>query len=168
MHFLALFPTNINSQVPPYCPPRSGQKSSQADTIDWAKVTLGINVSQSQISKWASNLFKHLDETQNLSLPTSTRHYKRDLYDLELALYSWMKHYETRVPITDQALRVKAGQLFNMMPMYQGQREPTWSNGWLEKFQKAHSIHKTRRYGEASSVSTINAEDEINSIREAL
>ncbi|KAI0992652.1 hypothetical protein K3495_g15533 [Podosphaera aphanis] len=79
-----------------------------------------------------------------------------------------MKHYETRVPITGQALRVKAGQLFNMMPMYQGQREPTWSNGWLEKFQKAHGIHKTRRYGEASSVSTVNAEDEINSIREAL
>ncbi|KAI0998405.1 hypothetical protein K3495_g9790 [Podosphaera aphanis] len=35
-----------------------------------------------------------------------------------------------------------------MMPIYKAQREPTWSNGWLEKFQKAH--------------------DEINSIREAL
>ncbi|KAI1000685.1 hypothetical protein K3495_g7512 [Podosphaera aphanis] len=79
-----------------------------------------------------------------------------------------MKYYETRVPITSQVLRVKAVQLSNMMPMYQGQREPTWSNGWLEKFQKSHSIHKTRRYGESSSVSTVNAEDEINSIREAL
>ncbi|KAI0993560.1 hypothetical protein K3495_g14624 [Podosphaera aphanis] len=79
-----------------------------------------------------------------------------------------MKHYETRVPITGQDLRVKAGQLFKMMPMYQDQREPTWSNGWLEKFQKAHGMHKTRRYGEASSVSTVDAEAEINSIREAL
>ncbi|KAI0996982.1 hypothetical protein K3495_g11201 [Podosphaera aphanis] len=79
-----------------------------------------------------------------------------------------MKHYETRVPITGQALRVKAGQLFNIMPMYQGQREPTWSNGWLQNFQKAYGIHKTRRYGETSSVSTVNAEDEVNSIWEAL
>ncbi|KAI0996985.1 hypothetical protein K3495_g11199 [Podosphaera aphanis] len=55
--------------------PVAGEKPSQTDTIDWAKETLGINVSLSQISKWASNLFKHLNESQNLSLPTSKRHY---------------------------------------------------------------------------------------------
>ncbi|KAI0994099.1 hypothetical protein K3495_g14085 [Podosphaera aphanis] len=87
--------------------PVTGEKPSQADIIDWAKETLGINVSRSQISKWASNIFKHLDETQNQSFPTSKRHYQRVLYDLELALYYWMKHYKTRVPITGQALRVK-------------------------------------------------------------
>ncbi|KAI0994130.1 hypothetical protein K3495_g14053 [Podosphaera aphanis] len=95
--------------------PVTGEKPSQTDTIDWAKETLGINVSQSQISKWASNLFKHLGETQNQSLPTSKRHYKRNLYDLELALYFRMKYYETRVPIIGQALRVKAGQLFKII-----------------------------------------------------
>ncbi|KAI1000818.1 hypothetical protein K3495_g7383 [Podosphaera aphanis] len=129
----------------------TGNKPSQSETIIWAKNTLGIEISQPQVSKWSSDRFMHLAAPRDKSLTTHTstpkRRRERNLHNLELALYTWMKQYETRAPITGDALSVKASKLFHMMPMYRDQTEPLWSNGWLHRFQQLYGIHKTRRYG---------------------
>ncbi|KAI0998367.1 hypothetical protein K3495_g9828 [Podosphaera aphanis] len=69
--------------------------------------------------------------------------------------------------ITGDALRVKASKLFHMMPMYRDQTEPAWSNGWFQRFQQLYGIHKTRRYGEASSA-LASHDEEIRTIQQAL
>ncbi|KAI1001616.1 hypothetical protein K3495_g6586 [Podosphaera aphanis] len=99
----------------------TGKKPSLVETIICAKNTIGNEISQPQVSKWSSDRVKHLDAPQEKSFPTYTttpkRHRERNLHNLELALYTWMKQYETRVPTTGDALRVKASKLFRMMPM---------------------------------------------------
>ncbi|KAI0999334.1 hypothetical protein K3495_g8861 [Podosphaera aphanis] len=101
--------------------PLASKKSCQAETIFFAENTLGIEISQPQVSKRSSDWFDHLDAPQDKSFPscilTPNRDRERNLHNLELALYTWMKQYETRVAITGDALRVKASKLFHMMPM---------------------------------------------------
>ncbi|KAI0993751.1 hypothetical protein K3495_g14434 [Podosphaera aphanis] len=149
----------------------TGKKPSQSETILWAKDTLGIEISQPQVSKWSSDRFKHLAAPQDKSLTTYTstpkRRRERNLHNLELALYTWLKQYETRTLITGNVLRVKASKLFHMMPMYRDQTEPAWSNGWLQRFQQLYGILKTRRYGEASSA-LASYDEEISTIQQAL
>ncbi|KAI0998774.1 hypothetical protein K3495_g9422 [Podosphaera aphanis] len=53
------------------------------------------------------------------------------------------------------------------MPMYRDQTEPAWSNGWPQRFQQLYGIHKTRRYGEASSA-LASHDEEIRTIQQAL
>ncbi|KAI0997199.1 hypothetical protein K3495_g10987 [Podosphaera aphanis] len=53
------------------------------------------------------------------------------------------------------------------MPMYRDQTEPAWSNGWLQRFQQLYGIHKTRRYGDASSA-LASHDEEIRTIQQAL
>ncbi|KAI0994333.1 hypothetical protein K3495_g13849 [Podosphaera aphanis] len=148
-----------------------GPKPSQSETTLWAKNTLGIETSQPQVSNWSSDRFKHLAAPQDKSLTTYTstpkRRRERNLHNLELALYTWLKQYETRTPITGDALCVKASKLFHMVPMYRDQTEPAWSNGWFQRFQQLYGIHKTRRYSEASS--TLASHDkETRTIQQAL
>ncbi|KAI1007535.1 hypothetical protein K3495_g686 [Podosphaera aphanis] len=149
----------------------TGKKRSQSETMIWAKNILGIYIFQPQVFKWSSDRFKHLAAPQDNSLTTYTsapKHRReRNLHNLELALYTWMKQYETRAPIAGNALRVKASKLFHMMPMYRDQTEPAWSNGWLHRFQQLYGIHKTRRYGEASSA-LASHDKEIRTIQLAL
>ncbi|KAI0993820.1 hypothetical protein K3495_g14364 [Podosphaera aphanis] len=149
----------------------TGPKPSQSETILWAKNTLGIEISQPQVSKWSSDRFKPLAAPQDKSLTTYTstpkRRRERNLLDLELFLYTWLKQYETRAPITGGALRVKASKLFHMMPMYRDQTETAWSNGWYQRFQQLYGIHMTRRYGEASSTLACH-DEEIRTIQQAL
>ncbi|KAI0998912.1 hypothetical protein K3495_g9285 [Podosphaera aphanis] len=148
-----------------------GKKPSQSETILWAKNTLGIEISQPQVYKWSSDQFKHLAAPQDKSLTTYTSTPKRrresNLHNLELALYTWIKQYETRAPITGDALRVKASKLFHMMPMYRDQTEPAWSYEWLQRFQQLYGIHKTRRYGEVSSA-LASHDKRIRTIQQAL
>ncbi|KAI0997609.1 hypothetical protein K3495_g10580 [Podosphaera aphanis] len=53
------------------------------------------------------------------------------------------------------------------MPMYIDQTKPVWSNGWLQRFQQLYGIHKTPRYGEASSA-LASHDEEIRTIQQAL
>ncbi|KAI1004767.1 hypothetical protein K3495_g3449 [Podosphaera aphanis] len=102
--------SNIKSKgLPPndmHSSPKSnvGRYPSQSETILWAKNTLGIEISQTQVSKWSSDRFKHLAAPQDKSLTTYTstpkRRRERNLHNLELALYTWLKQYETRALIT--------------------------------------------------------------------
>ncbi|KAI0997607.1 hypothetical protein K3495_g10579 [Podosphaera aphanis] len=73
----------------------TGKKPSQSELIIWAKNTLGIEISQPQVSKWSSDRFKHLAAPQDKSLTTYTstpkRRSERNLHNLELTLYTWMK-----------------------------------------------------------------------------
>ncbi|KAI1005352.1 hypothetical protein K3495_g2872 [Podosphaera aphanis] len=94
--------------------------------------SIGIEITQPQVSKWSSNRIKHPDAPEDKSSPTCTstlkRRRERNLHSFELALYTWMKQiekqYETRVPITGDNLHVKASKLFRIMPVYKDQTEP--------------------------------------------
>lgn len=151
----------------------TGKMPTQSETIFWAKNTLEIEISQPQVSKWSSDRFKHLDTPQDKLLTSCTctsipkRRRERNLHNLELALYTWMKQFETRAPITGDVLRVKANKLFHMMPMYRDQTEPAWSKGWLQRFQQLYGIRKTRRYGEAGSTPA-GYNEEIRIIQQSL
>ncbi|KAI0994783.1 hypothetical protein K3495_g13399 [Podosphaera aphanis] len=78
----------------------SGKKPTQSETIIWAKNTLGIEISQPQVSKWSFDRLKHLAAPQDKSLTAYTttpkRRRERNLHNLELALYTWLKQNETR------------------------------------------------------------------------
>ncbi|KAI0998718.1 hypothetical protein K3495_g9480 [Podosphaera aphanis] len=54
-----------------------GKKPSQSEIILRAKNTLGIEISQPQVSKWSSDRFKHLAAPEDKSLTTYTSNPKR-------------------------------------------------------------------------------------------
>lgn len=148
-----------------------GHKPSQADAITWARETLDITINQSQVSKWTSDKFKHLD-TASTRAPKAAaekkRRRERSYHSLELALFTWMRRMEVDYPITGAILQEKASQLFKKMPMYQSQKEPKWSNGWLYNFQKEYGINKSRRFGEAASAAAINCDEDIEEIQQKI
>jgi hypothetical protein len=50
------------------------------------------------------------------------------------------------------------------LPQYANKPEPTFSEGWLSRFKKRHSIKHYRRHGEAGSVA-VDAEEEMKGLR---
>ena len=54
------------------------------------------------------------------------------------------------------------------MDKYRGQPRPQFSNGWIIKFNKRHNIRNYRQHGEAGSVNTELAKEEMARIRAKL
>ena len=54
------------------------------------------------------------------------------------------------------------------MDEYKGLPRPQFSNRWIIKFNKRHNIRNYRQHGEASSVNTELAEEEMRKLREEL
>jgi hypothetical protein len=71
---------------------------------------------------------------------------------LETALIEWQIRYDKYPdsgPTTSDLLRYKATELWSKLPEYQGLECPVWTDGWLIRFKKRHSMKERRRHGEA-------------------
>ncbi|KZO92477.1 DDE-domain-containing protein, partial [Calocera viscosa TUFC12733] len=109
-------------------------------------------LSQSSISRWASQeeeLRDQAAETGNLSFK---RPRKVEFPDVEKSLSVWIVQAQANgIKITGDVIRVKAcryAQLHGVDP----DEFLSLSNGWLERFKLRHSLKEWRFHGEAGSV----------------
>src|SRR5699024_735808 len=72
---------------------------------------------------------------------------------------------EEQMPISAEIIRHKADHFWDIM--YPGQAKPSFSNGWLHRFQSRRSIRWRGQHGEAGDVLQ-QAEQEMVMIRQAL
>jgi Tc5 transposase DNA-binding domain len=64
-----------------------------------------------------------------------------------------------KLPITGEILKVKAHEVFNLLPQYADTIEPKWSNGWLDKFKKRHNIKEYVCHGEGATADISNPDN---------
>lgn len=125
----------------------------------WAK-EFGNTIGKSTISEILSLKYQYLDTATSFQDTKKARPAKWEV--LEECLFEWEQRYEaTSGIITGDTLRYKATELWQRLPEYAGLDCPTWSEGWLDKFKKSHSIKARRQFGEAASADTGAETDRI-------
>jgi hypothetical protein len=145
-----------------------GLLPTHQDLIDWFKQQYGRQLSQSIVSRTISDTYKYLDE-QNTAILGQMRRVQGKWPRLEQALFEWQQYVQNQAAsITNLALLEQAERLWDRMDEYKGLPRPQFSNGWIIKFNKRHNIRNYRQHGEAGSVNTELAEEEMCKIREEL
>ena len=143
----------------------------------WFEETYHRTISTSSVCEILGNRFKHLEAIEATeatevrsrvqSRPNETKNRPTKWPDLEYALAQWCRYTEQDITLTGLILRTKAEHFWKHLPQYQSLPMPTFSNGWLEGFQKRTDIRYRKRYGEAYDV-PIAAETEMIRIRRVL
>lgn len=141
-------------------------KKTQKELINWFYQQFGRWISQSSISDCISSQYKHLDSKRfkrGEEGPSRSRapHWPA----LDDALYQVHQRLERRCEvITGDILRKAASRLWQSLPQFAGLKEPSWSTGWLQGFQKRRGIRFNKQHGEAGSV-PLEAEKAMIAIR---
>lgn len=122
----------------------------QRQLRDWFQHEYGYALSQSMISRW-------LLATDRVEIHQTAARYRRrnsKWPELEIALFEWYQRVELEGPVSDDLIRVNAERLWKLIPLYQSETMPEFSNGWLAGFKKRHGIRQRVRHGEATSTTT--------------
>ncbi|GAB7352577.1 hypothetical protein MBLNU459_g2961t1 [Dothideomycetes sp. NU459] len=116
----------------------------QAQLAAWFESEFGHKVSQGTVSESLSSKFLDLDnEITNPAHLDRQKSRSEAWPELESALfqwYCWHVNVQTNRPVTDALLRVKAEHFWSLLEPYRGINVPAFSNGWLDRFKKRHSI----------------------------
>jgi hypothetical protein len=127
---------------------------SQRELCTWFEESFGKPIRQATVSEVLSERYQHLDEQITPSQAASKKQRLQAYPALEHALSQWLFAYEATptLAITGDILKSKARQFWHRLPQYQGQQEPSFSDGWLGNFKRRHGIKQFKRHGEAASV----------------
>lgn len=125
----------------------------------WFEETYSQSINQSSISRILSSEFTSLDNPTN-RFPEN-RQRVENWPELKRALFGWIRHAESAIPISQEVIREKGKQYWPSL--YPDREMPSFSNGWLRGFQSRWNI----KHGEAGSLSE-DASTEMISIRQAL
>jgi hypothetical protein len=68
---------------------------------------------------------------------------------------------EQKIVISGETLKLKASEFFKQMSEYKDQKEPAWSNSWLQGFQNKYNISHVKQYRELGSAIELNVDEEI-------
>jgi len=136
----------------------------QIDAIRWFQQQYGRRLNQSSVSASLGPSYAHLDGPDPISSLTSRKRQSKWPL-LEAILYDWQLFIESQGGDTsDDAILLKAKDVWPLIPQYQGQATPEFSNGWLSKYKRRHNIQSHRRHGEAADVPQ-STEAQMSSIR---
>lgn len=131
---------------------------SQKDAISWWFNKFGWELKPSTCSDILSAKWAYLDADSALPLSrfqlASQRTRPSKWPTLEAALIEWAIRYDKHPDsgsTTGDILRYKATEFWSKLPEYQGLECPTWTEGWLTRFKKRHTMKARRRHGEAAS-----------------
>ena len=140
--------------------------SSQNDLREWFKAEYDHSLSSGLISDILSSKYSHLDDDADAPPPRDLKRQRRENWpELENVLYDWITRVEGQIYISAEIIRHKAEHFWAIM--YPGMERPTFSNGWLHRFQARKSIRWHEQYGEAGDIPK-QAEQEMVMIRQAL
>ncbi|KAJ5721892.1 mariner-Tc1 transposon family protein [Penicillium malachiteum] len=144
---------------------RDNPTKSNISISNWFKSTFQRPIALSSVSEILSKRYAFLDEQHQRQL--AQQRFRREHWpELEDVLFQWIQHAERHITITSATLREKAEFFWKNLPNYEDLEMPTFSNGWLQGFQQRRGIKSFKQFGELASAA--NAEDEMNSIRQAL
>ena len=140
--------------------------SSQNDLWEWFKAEYNHSLSSGLISDILSSKYSHLDDDADAPPPWDLKRQRRENWpELENVLYDWITRVEGQIYISAEIIRHKAEHFWTIM--YPGIERPTFSNGWLHRFQARKSIRWHEQYGEAGDIPK-QAEQEMVMIQQAL
>jgi hypothetical protein len=144
----------------------SNQHLSNLALKDWFEATYQQVIARSSVSEILSARYQHLD--QDVRRPPTQKRYRQEHWPhLESALYEWVQRAEGKIPISGEIIQKKAAFFWQNMGIYKDQAMPSFSNGWLQKFQARRSIKERVLHGEEGSVS-IDAGKAMIAIRQTL
>src|SRR5215469_621506 len=133
---------------------------------DWFEAQFQQVISTSSVSEILSSRYNHLD--QQSTLRVNQKRYRPESWPtLESALFEWMQRSEADIYISGEILRKKAQFFWKNLHEYKDKNMPSFSNGWLQKFQHRQGIKDQLHHGEKGSASTEAAKEMID-IRQAL
>src|SRR5271170_4764425 len=133
---------------------------------EWFFNKYNHQLTKSTTSEILSSRYNHLD-APSIKRPKIKRQRQEHWPDLENALYTWLKHAETRIPISLEVIQEKAKYFWENIDMYNGKPMPRFSNGWLAGFQARKGVKNRELHGEDGSVED-KALMEMIAVRQAL
>lgn len=137
-------------------------RPSQKACITWFQAQYGTTISQSTVSESLSSHFEAIDKSTNR---TGSRLRSGQWPELENLLFLWQQHIEEEGGTTNgELLRIKAQHLWRQLPQYSSVPCPEFSNGWLQKFKKRHTVRDYTRQEAVGSIPKI-VEEERSRIR---
>jgi hypothetical protein len=135
-----------------YLDPTTGKKTL-ADASAWWKTQYGYSLSLSTASNVLSARNTYLDQ-DDIRLNPKTKSDRTAKWEiLESALSDWALRFDqAHGTVSGDLLRVKATEVWQKLPEYQGLECPSWSEGWRSGFKYRFNFHRRRKVGKASSV----------------
>jgi hypothetical protein len=105
-------------------------------------------LNSSSVSEILSIRYQHLDLGK--TKPSQKRERSAKWEVLETALFEWQQRFQAvHGVVTGDLLRMKATELLEKLPQYQGLACPVWSKGWLGNFKERHDIKRRKKAGES-------------------
>ena len=126
----------------------------------------GSQISQSNISCWQRDKEKMVKHIGEGGINATTRCICSVQHpELEAALALWVKQREARgLTIKGTLIKMKAERIGKAMDI----KDLKLSDGWLAAFKEQHMLQDRRRYGEAGSVRSDDADAERERLRTQL
>lgn len=147
---------------------RKYPQKSDRDLQQWFSAIYNQSIALSSISEILSPRYAFLDMSDSFSTNTNFKRRRTERWpELEQALFEWIQRAETQIPITGDTVKEKAQFFWTNLSCYKDQPMPSFSNGWLQKFQSRRSIKSRKQHGEESSVLN-ETEEAMAAIREKL
>lgn len=145
----------------------AGTQPTHQELIDWYQAEYGREISQSMVSRTLSAAWASLDQANQPAIEGRVRQKQAKWPLLEQALFEWQQYVQSQQAlITNAALLSQAKRLWDRLDEYKDLPQPQFSNGWVIKFNKRHNIRNYRQHGEAGSVDTELAKEEMALIQE--
>lgn len=107
----------------------------------WFELQFGRKISVSSVHDILSDKYAYLDNTKATG---ATRKQRRPQWqDLEDALFRWWQEEQPR-RVTGKELKDKANELWKLIPAYQREKAPSFSDGWLTNWRNRHGLAQAR------------------------
>jgi hypothetical protein len=113
---------------------------SQKALCTWFEDSFGKPIRQGTVSEVLSTRYSHLDQQITPSQAASKKQRLQAYPALETALSQWLLAQGTSPVVNGEAIKAKARFFWQQIPQYQGQQEPSFSDGWLARFKRRHGI----------------------------
>jgi hypothetical protein len=108
----------------------------------WFESQFGRKVSNSSVYAILSNKYAYLDDTEATD---AVRKKKGPQWaELEDTLFKWWQDVQPR-DVTGKELKIKANELWLMLPACQGKKAPSFSDGWLSNWRVRHGLAQSTR-----------------------
>jgi hypothetical protein len=130
---------------------------SQQGLCKWFEDSFGKPIRQATVSEVLSTRYSHLDLLQVTPAQASVKKQRPQAYpDLERALSQWLFLYRNTCSPSDlisaEVVKAKALFFWQHLPRYQGQREPSFSDGWLSNFKRRYGMKSWKRFAHGQAV----------------
>ncbi|OKP10331.1 CENP-B protein 2 -like protein [Penicillium subrubescens] len=137
-------------------------KPSQRVCAEWFLSKFGRPIDRTTVSRVLSSQYDYLDTGE---AGIKTRKSTAQWPILDQALFEWQRrHINAGFPISGPLIRMKAVEYWKKIPVYAELPGPLFSDGWLTRFKKRHSIRYHTFHGEAASVPA-SIHDEMKPIK---